>query len=136
MVGAHNRLVVRALILVAKQSISIMIRHNRDDSRVRCVMIQRDRHKVIAVVPAAAEPALIDKWCEDGELPVMSALRRRGTWTRLDSPSYISSGCSWPTLNIGTNPAKHGVGFFHREIQNGTYNIIKKYADKVHGESF
>ncbi len=98
--------------------------------------MRNNRQMVIGIVLESAEPALIEKWCHEGELPVLQKLRQRGIWTRLASPSYISSGCSWPTLNIGTNPAKHGIGFFHREIKNGTYQVIKKYADHVHGEPF
>ena len=98
--------------------------------------MQQHQPKVICIVLESAEPALIDKWCQQGKLPVMQQLRQDGIWTRLKSPSYISSGCAWPTLNIGTTPAKHGIGFFHREIKNGTYRIIKKYADQVRGEPF
>lgn len=98
--------------------------------------MKQNQHKVICIVLESAEPALIEKWCQEGKLPVLQQLRQDGVWTRLQSPSYISSGCAWPTLNVGTSPAKHGIGFFHREIKNGTYQIIKKYADQVHGEPF
>ena len=98
--------------------------------------MQESHRKVIGIVLESAEPALIDKWCKEGKLPVLNNLREGGVWTLLSSPSYISSGCAWPTLNLGTNPAKHGIGFFHREIESGTYRVIKKYADFVHGEPF
>lgn len=94
------------------------------------------RHKTIGIVLESAEPALVDRWCSEGKLPVLQRLREEGVWALLRSPAYISSGCAWPTLNVGTNPAKHGIGFFHREIKNGSYQIIKKYADNVHGEPF
>jgi len=100
------------------------------------MVTQNKPPRVIAIVLEAAEPTLIDQWCQEGKLPVLQHLRRNGAWTRLASPSFISSGCAWPTLNIGTSPAKHGIGFFHREIKNGTYQIVKKYADQVHGEPF
>jgi predicted AlkP superfamily phosphohydrolase/phosphomutase len=106
-----------------------------DDNQVHTGM-ENNQHKVIGIVLESAEPSLIDKWCQEGKLPVLRKLRQEGVWTRLSSPSYISSGCAWPSLNLGTNPAKHGIGFFHREIKNGTYQIIKKYADQVHGEPF
>jgi len=98
--------------------------------------MQKNQPRVIGIVLESAEPALIEKWCSEGKLPVLQQLKQNGVWTRLQSPSYISSGCSWPSLNVGTSPAKHGIGFFHREIENGTYRIIKKYADSVHGEPF
>lgn len=92
--------------------------------------------RLLAVVLESMEPDLLEQWCREGHLPTIDALRKRGTWVRLASPSYISSGCAWPTLNVGTNPAKHGIGFFHREIDNGSYHIVKKYADRVRGEPF
>jgi predicted AlkP superfamily phosphohydrolase/phosphomutase len=92
--------------------------------------------KVIAIVLESAEPSLVELWCNEGKLPTLDRLRRSGVWMRLDCPSYISSGSTWPSMNIGTNPAKHGIGFFHREIKSGTYRTIKKYVDQVHGEPF
>lgn len=94
------------------------------------------KNKTFFIVLESAEPTLINQWCEQGELPALDQLRKQGVWARLDSPSYLSSGCTWPTLSTGTSPAKHGIGFFHREIENGTYNIIKKYADHVKVEPF
>ena len=98
-------------------------------------MSQTDQ-QVIAVVLESAEVSLISRWCDEGKLPAMQRLREQGVWCELTGPGYISSGCVWPTLCVGTNPAKHGIGFFHRELKNGTYRMIKKYADQVVGEYF
>ena len=95
-----------------------------------------DGCKVIAIVLESAEPSLVEQWCAAGKLPVLDRLRRAGVWMRLNCPSHISSGSCWPSMNIGTNPGKHGIGFFHRELKNGTYRVIKKYADQVAGEPF
>ena len=86
---------------------------------------------LLCIVLESAEPDLIERWIRSGDLPQLARLRAEGSWARIASPSEISSGCAWPTLSNGTNPGKHGIGFFHREIENGTYHIIKKYADQV-----
>jgi len=92
--------------------------------------------KVLAICLEAAEPSLVERWCKEGQLPVLDRLRRGGVWMRLDCPSYISSGSVWPSMTTGTNPAKHGIGFFHRELKSGSYHIIKKYADQMACEPF
>lgn len=90
-------------------------------------MIAKNK-KLVILCLEGAEPSLIERWCNEGLLPTLSQLQKKGTYCRLSTPGYINSGCVWPTFTTGVNPAKHGIGFYHRELQNGTYNIIKKYA--------
>ncbi len=84
----------------------------------------------------AAEPSLIEQWCEEGKLPNIARIKKDGVYGRLDPPGYIDSGCVWPTFSTATNPGKHGIGFFPRQLQNGTYNIIKKYASDLKEKHF
>jgi predicted AlkP superfamily phosphohydrolase/phosphomutase len=92
--------------------------------------------KIIAIALEAAEPDLIEKWCDEGHLPTLDALRKKGVWSRVRTPNEISSGATWPTMITGTNPGKHGIGFYHRQIQTGTYDLVKKYADQVKRDPF
>ncbi len=92
--------------------------------------------KIIAIGLEAAEPDLIEKWCDQGHLPTLDALRKKGGWLRIRSSAEISSGATWPSLVTGTNPAKHGIGFYHRQIKTGTYDLVKKYADEVRRNPF
>jgi predicted AlkP superfamily phosphohydrolase/phosphomutase len=91
---------------------------------------------VILIVLESVEPDLLDLWINEGHLPTLKKLRQNGAWGRITSPAYISSGCVWPSLTVGVNPGKHGFGFFHRQLKNGTYRIIKKYADDIPVEYF
>jgi len=92
--------------------------------------------QILAIGLDAAEPRLIERWCKEGRLPAFARLRQRGVWRRLHACTEISSGAVWPSLNTGTNPAKHGMGFFHRQLEPGTYRIRRKYADQTGREPY
>ena len=47
------------------------------------------------------------------------------------SSTEISSGATWASVNTGVSPAKHGIGFYHRQLKNGSYRIVRKYADEI-----
>jgi predicted AlkP superfamily phosphohydrolase/phosphomutase len=64
---------------------------------------------VLAIGIDAAEPTLIRRLIEQGELPALKSLLDQGVWRRVDSPARIGSGAVWPTFFTGTNPTDHGV---------------------------
>jgi len=97
---------------------------------------ERGNRQVLAIGLEATEPSLIERWTREGHLPTFRALMRRGVWRRLLSDTEISSGATWASLNTGTNPGKHGMGFYHRQLRCGTYQLRKKYANEIGRESF
>ncbi|WP_447968542.1 alkaline phosphatase family protein [Nitrospira sp. M1] len=90
-----------------------------------------DRNQVIVIGLEAAEPTLIERWVRDGYLPNIQRMMQQGSWRRLASTTEISSGATWASLITGTNPAKHGMSFYHRQLKPGTYTIRKKYAEET-----
>ncbi len=94
------------------------------------------KNQVIVIGLEAAEPTLIEKWAHEGKLPTLQHLMKRGSWRRLKSTTEISSGATWASLITGTNPAKHGMGFYHRQLKPGTYTLRKKYADETATDPF
>jgi len=91
---------------------------------------------ILALGLEAADPDLLEAWLDAGELPNFRALIERGGYRRLRSCTDVSSGATWPSITTGVSPAKHGMGFYHRQLKSGTYRIIKKYADDVRSEFF
>ncbi len=89
------------------------------------------KNQVIVIGLEATEPALVEKWASEGHLPNLQRLRQQGSWRRLTSTTEISSGATWASLITGTNPAKHAMGFYHRQLKPGTYTLRKKYADET-----
>ncbi|MCA9473436.1 MAG: alkaline phosphatase family protein [Nitrospirales bacterium] len=92
--------------------------------------------RVVVIGLEAAEPTLVEQWANEGKLPTFQSLMQKGIWRRLRSTTEISSGATWASLITGTNPAKHGMGFYHRQLQPGTYTIRKKYAEQTATEPF
>ena len=97
---------------------------------------RNQRQQIIVIGLEAAEPALIEKWANEGKLPTFQSVMQKGAWRKLRSTTEISSGATWASLITGTNPAKHGMGFYHRQLQPGTYTIRKKYAEQTATEPF
>jgi predicted AlkP superfamily phosphohydrolase/phosphomutase len=57
----------------------------------------------------AAEPRLVRRLIEGGDLPALARLHDEGTWTSVRSPAYIGSGAVWPSFFTGTEPHRHGI---------------------------
>ncbi|MBW2428018.1 MAG: alkaline phosphatase family protein [Deltaproteobacteria bacterium] len=88
-------------------------------------------NRVIAIGLEMVEPTLLEKWCKDGHLPTLAALRERGAYRRMFSPTEISSSSPWPSINCGVTPGKHGMAFIHRQFVSGTYETKRKRADEI-----
>lgn len=86
---------------------------------------------ILAIALEAADPTLLEQWCAAGELPNFSRLMSNGCYRKLRSWTAISSGATWPSITTGVSPAKHGMGFYHRQLRTGTYRLVKKYADEI-----
>jgi predicted AlkP superfamily phosphohydrolase/phosphomutase len=91
---------------------------------------------VIAIGLDAADPDLIEKWSGQGHLSTISSLMVSGSWGRLFSTADLSSGATWPSVNTGVSPAKHGIYFYHRQLKNGSYEITRKYANQIKRDPF
>jgi len=94
------------------------------------------KNQVIVIGLEGAEPALVERWAREGQLPNLQRLMKRGIWRHLTSTTEISSGATWASLITGTNPAKHGMGFYHRQLKPGTYTLRKRYADETATDPF
>lgn len=72
-------------------------------------MSRSEKPRVLAIGVDAAEPTLVQRLIDRGELPCLQALRERGAWGRVLSPAYIGSGAVWPTFMTGQSPLRHGI---------------------------
>ncbi len=57
----------------------------------------------------AADPVLIEQWTEDGTLPNLAALKKSGTYGRLNTSAKYLAGSPWPTFYTGQTPCHHGI---------------------------
>jgi predicted AlkP superfamily phosphohydrolase/phosphomutase len=57
----------------------------------------------------AAEVTLVDRLCDDGKLPTLAWLRRKGCFGTLASEATTFSGSVWPTFYTGKRVPWHGI---------------------------
>ena len=81
-------------------------------SEVLLAMISRPRAGVLMIALDAAEPALIERWMDEGHLPNLDRLRRQGSYGRLGSTADALAGSVWPTFHTGTLPGDHALYHF------------------------
>jgi predicted AlkP superfamily phosphohydrolase/phosphomutase len=72
-------------------------------------MSRSERRRVVAIGIDAAEPSLVRRLIERGDLPVLQSLAAGGVWGPVSSPAAMSSGALWPTFLTGRPPAEHGL---------------------------
>ncbi|MDX6492802.1 MAG: hypothetical protein QOH02_737 [Gaiellaceae bacterium] len=56
----------------------------------------------------SADPTLVRKWADQGELPALAGLMREGATASLESISNLFPDAAWPTIATGCLPGKHG----------------------------
>lgn len=70
----------------------------------------------------AADARLIERWAEEGYLPTIAAMRKRGCWGRLTGTEFESEHGVWVSLLSGISRSKHG--YYHwRPLRPGTYDL-------------
>ncbi|WP_235297415.1 alkaline phosphatase family protein [Portibacter marinus] len=79
---------------------------------------------------------IIQPLLDGGKLPFLSKLMQKGSQAVLQTHSYVSSGSTWPSIHTGTHPGEHGIMFSHRQLESGTYNIVKKQAEDIPFKGF
>jgi predicted AlkP superfamily phosphohydrolase/phosphomutase len=91
--------------------------------------------KVLVVGLDSADPTLLLRWCDSGELPVLQSLRERGAWGALASPPAMGDEASWATFWTGLTPERHGR-FFYRQVVPGSYAFRRAVAEDAHAPPF
>lgn len=71
----------------------------------------------------SAEPEVVRKGVEEGWMPAMAEILRRGQSAMLDGPQRLLPGSGWPTIITGTEPDRHGV-MNDVHLSPGTHRIV------------
>lgn len=70
----------------------------------------------------AGDADLIGRWAQEGYLPAISSIMRRGCWGTLTGPEQITEHGVWISLLSGLSRAQHG--YYHwRPLTPGTYEL-------------
>jgi len=102
--------------------------------------------KVVVIGLDGATWDLLDPWIEQGDLPNLEALSRRGAVSRLESVVPPISPPAWTSAVTGVNPGKHGIYDFwvrpsgsattvpatsHERKVEAVWQILSRHGRKV-----
>ena len=83
---------------------------------------QTRRNPLVVFGFDAGDPRLMNTWAEDGSLPTLGSLMKRGCWGRTAGPEMISEHGIWSTLVSGVSRAAHGY-YYHRQLVPRSYGL-------------
>ena len=84
--------------------------------------------KILVIGLDSADPNLLLKWSDSGELPVLQSLRKKGVGGKLTSPPAMGDDAAWASFSTAVSPARHGR-YFWKYIQSGSY-ITPPFRDE------
>ncbi|HUP00990.1 MAG TPA: alkaline phosphatase family protein [Gemmatimonadota bacterium] len=84
--------------------------------------------RVLLIGLDSADADLVERWCEDGSLPTLAALRREGAWGRLRTTAEIMHVSAWPTIYTGATPGRHGM-YHAYQIRAGEQTVHRTEAE-------
>ena len=80
--------------------------------------------KVVFLAIDAGNKYLIQNWANEGVLPTMQALFRKGLKGNTMSLPGVYTGATWPSFQTGVNPARSGV-FSWMQLKPGSYELYR-----------
>lgn len=83
--------------------------------------------QVLVIGLDSADGNCIDRWCNEGLLPNLEALRWQGSWGRLRTTAEVMHVSAAPSFHIGTHPGKHGL-FHAYQIRPGEQHCHRTHA--------
>lgn len=81
---------------------------------------------VIAIGLDSAEPAVLEKWMADGELPTLAELKKKGSYGRLENFEMFTAELPWTTFATGVMP--HETGYWTPLKYSPDYQIHTRAA--------
>lgn len=89
-------------------------------------------HKLMVIGLDGAPFPLLQRWTEEGYLPNLARLIKRGSFGILRSTLPVHSPTAWASFMTGVNPGKHGVFDFAQRADD-SYQLQVVRADHIYG---
>ena len=83
----------------------------------------------------AGDPNFIQRWAEEGYLPTISKVMKRGCWARTTGPELISEHGTWVSLFSGISRSQHGY-YYLRQLKPGSYDLHTVAGLDIHVPPF
>ena len=91
--------------------------------------VPRSKQRLLFIGLDAGDTDLIERWCEEGHLPNISAMRSRGTWARMRTTAEVVHVSAWPSIFTGAAPDEHGL--YHAYVmQPGQQSPVRPRPDQ------
>ncbi|MHA1538765.1 MAG: alkaline phosphatase family protein [Alphaproteobacteria bacterium] len=91
--------------------------------------------KVLFICIDSAEPDLVERWSESGDMPMFKSLKTKGAWARVSATPGFYSHAIWPSLFTGVSPARHGR-YCSTQLEPGGYDNLRLTADDIWHDPF
>lgn len=96
---------VAALLALVTWPVRLVWRWVRRGRALRRATFRR----VVVIGLDGLEPALVERWIDEGLLPNLARLKREGSYRRLATTFPPLSPVAWSSFSTGTNPGKHNI---------------------------
>jgi predicted AlkP superfamily phosphohydrolase/phosphomutase len=95
----------------------------------------KEQKKRVVLIGLDGSPyTLMNRFIEDGTMPNMAELVRRGTLLQMDTSIPDISSVAWTSFMTGANPGRHGIyGFL--DLQPNSYKIYFPNSRHINGET-
>lgn len=79
----------------------------------------------------ACEITLVERWCNEGLLPHLAALRARSQRCELDSPMETLPGAIWPEIHTGRSAVRDGHFYVPNQLHAGEERMRGTRMDEI-----
>ena len=77
----------------------------------------------------SGDAELIERWCDEGHLPNLAALREQGVWSRIGTTAEVMHVSGWASLYTGATPGGHGM-YHAYQVREGEQEVHRTRADE------
>jgi len=81
------------------------------------------------------DAGFIERWAQEGYLPTIASIRKRGCRGHIGGPELLSTQGAWLSLFSGVSRDKHGY-YFNRQLVPGTYDLQNFTVRDAHAMPF
>ena len=78
----------------------------------------------------SGDPRLLRRWADEGYMPTLSALMKRGCWAETSSRELMFEHGAWLSIFSGISRASHGYYYF-RQLLHGSYDLRLTYGPEI-----
>ena len=95
----------------------------------------RTQSPLIILCFDSGDPRLLRRWANDGHLPTVSSLMKRGCWAETGGSELLLEHGAWMSIFTGMRRDQHGFYYF-RQLVPGSYDLRLVYGSEIKAPPF